>query len=150
MTPQDYKERNEIIYRMRVEEKKKLKEIGDHFGISSERIRCIIAKLNRTAAMKAAMQKRRDAAPPNSLAMMHNSLGFERRLLREMDWSGPFDESAGCSVDVIEFMEKVPAKQMMAMHNIGKKTMKLFTDEAATIVGAEAVQRWLDGKPPRG
>jgi hypothetical protein len=39
---------------------------------------------------------------------------------------------------------------MIKTPNMGRKTIEEFASEAKRIVGAEAVQRWLDGKPPRG
>jgi hypothetical protein len=35
---------------------------------------------------------------------------------------------------------------MMQTVNMGKQTVKEFTDKAEKIVGADVVQRWLDGR----
>ena len=136
MTPQDYKERNEIIYRMRVEEKKKLKEIGDHFGLSSERIRGILAKIERINAA----EERRKAADPSTIGAMKLSVRLRNGL-----WNSNYFEST----PVITVLEEFPLIEMIKTPTMGRKTIEEFASEAKKIVGAEAVQRWLDGKPPR-
>jgi DNA-directed RNA polymerase sigma subunit (sigma70/sigma32) len=56
LSAQDYKERNETIIRMHVEEKKTLREIAVQFRLHQVRIRQIIAKDER---LKAAEERRR-------------------------------------------------------------------------------------------
>ena len=136
MTPQDYKERNEIIYRMRVEEKKKLKEIGDRFDLSSERIRGILAKIERINAD----EERRKAADPSTIGAMKLSVRLRCGLL-----NSNYPEST----PVMTVLEEFPLIEMIKTPTVGRKTIEEFASEAKKIVGAEAVQRWLDGKPPR-
>ena len=136
MTPQDYKERNEIIYRMRVEEKQTLDKIAGHFGLCRERIRQVVAKTEEINAD----EERRSAADHSTIAAMHISTRLRNCLLNEN-----YPEST----PVITVLEELPLAEMIRIPNLGRKTIKEFASEAEKIVGAEAVQRWLDGKPPR-
>ena len=54
----NYKERDEEIYYKREVEKRTLKSIGDEYGLSSERIRGIIARLYRKKLIEKEMGSR--------------------------------------------------------------------------------------------
>ncbi len=136
MTPQDYKERNEIIYRMRVEEKKKLKEIANQFGVGAERIRQVMAKFERINAA----EERRKAEDPSTIGAMKLSVRLRNGLL-----NSNYSEFT----PVIIVLEELPLIEMIKIPTIGREAIEEFASEAKKIVGAEAVQRWLDGKPPR-
>lgn len=53
------------------------------------------------------------------------------------------------STRVIDVLEGTPFEQMKKIRNLGKKTIKEFTDIAEKVVGVDAIQRWLNGQPPR-
>ena len=133
MTSQYYKERDETIIRMRVEEKQTLDKIANQFGLCRERIRQIIAKAKR---LKAAEERRR-AAAPDTIGAMRLSLRL-RNCLHNENWQ--------VSDRVIDLLEGFPLTGMMKIPNLGKKTIKELTDEAEKIVGADVVQRWLEGR----
>jgi DNA-directed RNA polymerase alpha subunit len=133
MTSQDYKERDETIIRMRVEEKQTLDKIANQFGLCRERIRQIIAKAER---LKAAEERRR-AAAPDTIGAMRLSLRLNNCLLNA-NWSE--------SDRVISLLRTISMTEMMKIPNLGKKTIKELTDEAEKIVGADVVQRWLEGR----
>jgi hypothetical protein len=127
------KERDETIYRMRVEEKKTLDQIANQFGVCRERIRQVIAKRERANAE----EERRKAAAPDTIGSMRLSLRL-RNCLHNENWQ--------VSDRVIDLLEGLPVTGMMRIPNLGKKTVKEFADKAEKIVGADVVQRWLDGR----
>jgi DNA-directed RNA polymerase alpha subunit len=133
MTSQDYKERDETIIRMRVEEKQTLDKIANQFGLCRERIRQIIAKAER----RKAAEERRRAAAPDTIGAMRLSLRL-RNCLHNENWQ--------VSDRVIDLLEGFPLTGMMKIPNLGKKTIKELTDEAEKIVGADVVRRWLEGR----
>ena len=133
MTPQDYKERDATIYKLRVEEKKTLDKIANQFGLSRERIRQIIAKRERADAK----EERRKAMAPDTIGAMRLSLRL-RNCLLNANWSE--------SDRVISLLRIISMAEMMKIPNLGKKTIKELTDEAEKIVGADVVQRWLEGR----
>ena len=133
MTPQDYRERDAIIYKMRVEEKKTLDKIANQFGLCRERIRQITAKAER---LKAAEERRR-AAAPDTIGAMRLSIRLRNYFLNEN-----YPESTR----VIDVFKGTSLAEMMQTVNMGKQTVKEFTDKAEKIVGADVVQRWLDGR----
>jgi DNA-directed RNA polymerase alpha subunit len=47
---------------------------------------------------------------------------------------------------VIDLLQGTSVTEMMQIPNLGKKTVKEFADKAEKIVGADVVQRWLDGR----
>jgi hypothetical protein len=133
LSAQDYKERNETIIRMHVEEKKTLREIAVQFGLHQVRIRQIIAKDER---LKAAEERRR-AAAPDTIGAMQLSIRLRNYFLNEN-----YPESTR----VIDVFKGTSLAEMMQTVNMGKQTVKEFTDKAEKIVGADVVQRWLDGR----
>ena len=133
MTPQDYKERNAAIYKMRVEEKKTLDKIANYFGLCRESIRQIVAIQERTNAK----EEQRRAAPPDTIGAMRISNRLKNFLSNDY-----FSDSD----PVIDLLKTISMKEMMRTPNYGKKTLKELTDEAEKIVGADVVQRWLDGR----
>lgn len=50
---------------------------------------------------------------------------------------------------VIDVLEGMTFEQMRKVPNLGKKTIKEFTDMAEKVVGVDVIQRWLNGQPPR-
>ena len=128
-----YRERDATIYKLRVEEKKTLDKIANQFGLCRERIRQITAKAER---LKAAEERRR-AAAPDTIGAMRLSLRL-RNCLHNENWQ--------VSDRVIDLLEGFPLTEMMKIPNLGKKTIKELTDEAEKIVGADVVQRWLEGR----
>ena len=137
MTPEDYyRGRNAIIYEMYVEERRTLQSIADQFGIGRERVRQITAKAER---LKAAEERRR-AADQDTLGAMQLSIRLRNLLHNEN-----YPESAR----VIDVFEGTSLAEMIRIPNMGKKTIKEFTDKAEAIVGADVIQRWLDGRPLR-
>lgn len=136
MTPEEHKERNAIIYRMRVEEKKTLDQIASQFGLCRERIRQILFKIER---LKAAEERRR-AADQDTIGAMQLSIRL-RNCFR--------NENYPESTRVIDVLERMPLEQMIRIPTLGKKTIKEFTDKAEAVVGVDAIQRWLDGRPLR-
>jgi hypothetical protein len=137
MTPEDYyRERSAIICKMRVEEKKTLREISKCFGITSARVGGIIAKAERLKAE----EERRRAADQDTLGAMQLSIRLRNFLLNEN-----YPESTR----VIDVFEDITLAGMMRIPNMGKQTIKEFTDKAEAIVGADVIQRWLDGRPLR-
>jgi hypothetical protein len=50
------------------------------------------------------------------------------------------------STRVIDVFKGTSLAEMMQTVNMGKQTVKEFTDKAEKIVGADVVQRWLDGR----
>jgi hypothetical protein len=133
-------ERNLDIYKMRVEEKKTLRFVADRFGICPERVRQIIAKQGRTYAAEI----RRRAAAPDTVGAMHLSLRMKNCLLNE--YAHPWDKLE--AIPVITLLKDLPLVEMRKIPNMGKKTVKDFVDEAKTIVGADTMQRWLNGEQP--
>ena len=133
MTSQDYKERDETIIRMRVEEKQTLDKIANQFGLCRERIRQIIAKAER---LKAAEERRR-AAAPDTIGAMRLSLRLNNCLLNA-NWSE--------SDRVISLLRIISMAEMMKIPNLGKKTIKELANKAEKVVGADVVQLWLEGK----
>ena len=133
MTSQDYKERDETIIRMRVEEKQTLDKIANQFGLCRERIRQIIAKAER---LKAAEERRR-AAAPDTIGAMRLSLRL-RNCLLNANWSE--------SDRVISLLRIISMAEMMKIPNLGKKTIKELANKAEKVVGADVVQLWLEGK----
>ena len=136
MTPQDYRERDATIYKLRVEEKKTLDKIANQFGLCRERIRQIIAKAERLKAE----EERRRAADQDTLGAMQLSIRLRNCLHNEN-----YPESAR----VIDVFEGTSLAEMIRIPNMGKKTIKEFTDKAEAIVGADVIQRWLNGRPLR-
>jgi hypothetical protein len=137
---QDMFERNLTIYKMRVEEKKTLRVVADRFGICTERVRQIIAKQGRIFAAEI----RRRAAAPDTVGAMHLSLRMKNCLLNE--YAHPWDKLE--AIPVITLLKDLPLVEMRKIPNMGKKTVKDFVDEAKTIVGADTMQRWLNGEQP--
>jgi DNA-directed RNA polymerase alpha subunit len=133
MTPQDYKERDATIYKLRVEEKKTLDKIANQFGVCRERIRQIIAKRERANAK----EERRKAMAPDTIGAMRLSLRLNNCLLNA-NWSE--------SDRVISLLRTISMTEMMKIPNLGKKTIKELANKAEKIVGTDAVQRWLNGK----
>ena len=134
MTPEDYyRERSAIICKMRVEEKKTLREISKCFGITSARVGGIIAKAERLKAE----EERRRAADQDTLGAMQFSIRLRNYFLNEN-----YPESTR----VIDVFKGTSLAEMMQTVNMGKQTVKEFTDKAEKIVGADVVQRWLDGR----
>ena len=137
---QDMFERNLAIYKMRVEEKKTLRVVADRFGICTERVRQIIAKHGR----RYAAEIRRRAAAPDTVGAMHLSLRMQNCLLNE--YAHPWEKLE--AVPLITLLTDLPLVEMRKIPNMGKKTVKDFVDEAKTIVGADTMQRWLNGEQP--
>ena len=137
---QDMFERNLAIYKMRVEEKKTLRVVADRFGICTERVRQIIAKQGRIFAAEI----RRRAAAPDTVGAMHLSLRMQNCLLNE--YAHPWEKLE--AVPLITLLTDLPLVEMRKITNMGKKTVKDFVDEAKTIVGADTMQRWLNGEQP--
>ena len=134
MTPEDYyRERSAIICKMRVEEKKTLREISKCFGITSARVGGIIAKAERLKAE----EERRRAADQDTLGAMQLSIRLRNYFLNEN-----YPESTR----VIDVFKGTSLAEMMQTVNMGKQTVKEFTDKAEKIVGADVVQRWLEGR----
>jgi hypothetical protein len=52
------------------------------------------------------------------------------------------------TVPVMTLLKDLPLVEMRKIPNMGKKTVKDFVDEAKTIVGADTMQRWLEGEQP--
>jgi DNA-directed RNA polymerase alpha subunit len=137
MTPENYyRERSAIICKMRVEEKKTLQAIADLFDIGRERVRQIIAKAERLKAE----EERRRAADQDTLGAMQLSIRLRNCL---------HNENYPESTRVIDVFEDITLAGMMRIPNMGKQTIKEFTDKAEAIVGADVIQRWLDGRPLR-
>jgi hypothetical protein len=139
-TAQDMFERNLTIYKMRAEEKKTLRVIADRFGISTERIRQIMAKHGR----RYAAETRRRAAAPDTVGAMHLSLRMKNCLLNGYVY--PWEKLE--TVPVMTLLRGLPLVEMKKIPTMGKKTIKDFVDEAKTIVGADTMQRWLNGEQP--
>ena len=139
-TAQDMFERNLTIYKMRAEEKKTLRVIADRFGICTERVRQIMAKHGRIYAAEI----RRRAAAPDTVGAMHLSLRMQNCLLNE--YAHPWEKLE--AVPLITLLTDLPLFEMRKIPNMGKKTVKDFVDEAKTIVGADTMQRWLNGEQP--
>ena len=139
-TAQDMFERNLTIYKMRAEEKKTLRVIADRFGICTERVRQIMAKQGRIYAA----ETRRRAAAPDTVGAMHLSLHMKNCLLNGYVY--PWEKLE--TVPVMTLLKDLPLVEMRKIPNMGKKTVKDFVDEAKTIVGADTMQRWLEGEQP--
>ena len=137
---QDMFERNLTIYKMRAEEKKTLRAIADRFGICPERVRQIMAKHGRSCAE----ETRRRAAAPDTVGAMRLSLRMKNCLLN--DYVYPWEKLE--VVPVITLLNDLPLAKMKKIPNLGKKTVKDFAKEAESIVGADAMRRWLDGGQP--
>jgi predicted transcriptional regulator len=133
MTPQDYRERDATIYKLRVEEKKTLDKIANQFGVCRERIRQIIAKRERADAK----EERRKAMAPDTIGAMRLSLRL-RNCLLNANWSE--------SDRVISLLRIISMAEMMKIPNLGKKTIKELANKAEKVVGADVVQLWLNGK----
>jgi DNA-directed RNA polymerase alpha subunit len=128
-----YRERDATIYKLRVEEKKTLDKIANQFGLSRERIRQIIAKRERADAK----EERRKAMAPDTIGAMRLSLRLNNCLLNA-NWSE--------SDRVISLLRTISMTEMMKIPNLGKKTIKELANKAEKIVGADVVQRWLEGR----
>ncbi len=131
MSYKDYiSERNQMIYDMRVVEKRTFTSIAKELGVGMERIRQIVAKVERCKLHK----DRRDAAPRGSLGSMRLTTRLEGRLWHEL---GEYE-----SVDLLDFLSRVSCREMRRWPELGKKSMNDFADEAIKIVGKDAVMRW--------
>jgi hypothetical protein len=124
-------DRNQMIYDMRVVKGQTLGVIGKELGVSRERIRQIVAKVERCKRHK----ERRDDAPPGSLGSMRLTTRLEGRLWHEL---GEYE-----SIDLLEFFSRVSCREMFLWPELGKKSMNEFAEEAIRIVGKDAVMRWL-------
>jgi DNA-directed RNA polymerase alpha subunit len=133
MTHPYYDKRNATIYKMRVEEKKTLEEVGNQFDLCKESIRYIVAKQERANAE----EEERRAAPPDTIGAMRISTRLKNFIANE-DFYG-FDT-------VIYFLQTVSMREMMRVPNFGKKTLKELIDEAEKIVGEDVMRRWIGGK----
>ena len=131
MSYKDYiSERNQMIYDMRVVEKRTFTSIAKELGVGMERIRQIVAKVERCKLHK----DRRDAAPRGSLGSMRLTTRLEGRLWHEL---GEYE-----SVDLLDFLSRVSCREMRRWPELGNKSMNDFADEAVKIVGKDAVMRW--------
>lgn len=131
MSYKDYiSERNQMIYDMRVVEKRTFTSIAKELGVGMERIRQIVAKVERCKLHK----DRRDAAPHGSLGSMRLTTRLEGRLWHEL---GEYE-----SVDLLDFLSRVSCREMRRWPELGNKSMNDFAEEAIKIVGKDAVMRW--------
>lgn len=131
MSYKDYiSERNQMIYDMRVVEKRTFTSIAKELGVGMERIRQIVAKVERCKLHK----DRRDAAPRGSLGSMRLTTRLEGRLWHEL---GEYE-----SVDLLDFLSRVSCREMRRWPELGNKSMNDFAEEAIKIVGKDAVMRW--------
>ena len=131
MNYKDYvSERSQMIYDMRVVERRTLDDVAKHFLLTRQRIRQIIVEVERSKERK----DRHDAAPRGSLGSMRLSLRIENGLLNANEMG---------SVDLLDFFSRVSHREMRMWPSIGKKSIKEFADEAIKIVGEDAVMRWL-------
>lgn len=124
-------ERNQMVYDMRVVEKRTFASIAEELGVCIERIRQIVAKVERCKLHK----ERRDAAPRGSLGSMRLTVRLENALLNENETR---------TVDLLDFLSRIPCREMRRWPNVGKRSINEFAEEAIKIVGKDAVMRWLN------
>lgn len=137
----DYDDRNMAIYRMRAEEGKRFREIGEQFNISAGRANYIFSKIKDIKDT----EERKRAADPKTMGAIDISTRLLNVLVYEFE---PFRGVKIDSVPVIDFLEGISKSELMKLPNIGKKTINEFALEAKKIVGEKAVDRWLVGRPP--
>ena len=131
MSYKDYiSERNQMIYDMRVVDGRTFSSIAKELGVGIERIRQIVAKVERCKLHK----DRRDAAPRGSLGSMRLTTRLEGRFWHEL---GDYE-----SVDLLDFLSRVSCREMRRWPELGNKSMNDFAEEAIKIVGKDAVMRW--------
>ena len=109
----NYKERNEEIYHKREVEGRTLKSIGDEYGLSSERIRGITAKICRMKFMEKEMGSR----------------WLNPKVMGDIQWSSV--RIANCLINegaiemsIEEFIKIFNFHRLMRVPNFGKKAMQ--------------------------
>ena len=109
----NYKERNEEIYHKREVEGRTLKSIGDEYGLSSERIRGITAKICRMKFMEKEMGSR----------------WLNPKVMGDIQWSSV--RIANCLINegaiemsIEEFIEIFSFHRLMRVPNFGRKAMQ--------------------------
>lgn len=138
----NYDDRNMAIYRMRAEEGKRFREIGEQFNISAGRANYIFSKIKDIKDT----EERKLAADPKTMG----AIDISTRLLNVLyyEYDSLFKGAKIDSVPVIDFLERISKSELMKLPNVGKKTIKEFALEAKKVVGKRAVDRWLMGRPP--
>lgn len=109
----NYKERDEEIYYKREVEKRTLKSIGDEYGLSSERIRGITARLYRKKLIEKEMGSR----------------WLNPKVMGDIQWSSVrivnclINEGA-IEMSIEEFIEIFSFHRLMRVPNFGRKAMQ--------------------------
>lgn len=109
----NYKERDEEIYYKREVEKRTLKSIGDEYGLSSERIRGIIARLYRKKLIEKEMGSR----------------WLNPKVMGDIQWSSVrivncLVNEGAIEMSIEEFIEIFNFHRLMRVPNFGRKAMQ--------------------------
>ena len=109
----NYKERDEEIYYKREVEKRTLKSIGDEYGLSSERIRGIIARLYRKKLIEKEMGSR----------------WLNPKVMGDIQWSSVrivncLVNEGAIEMSIEEFIEIFNFNRLMRVPNFGRKAMQ--------------------------
>jgi len=109
----NYKERDEEIYYKREVEKRTLKSIGDEYGLSSERIRGITARLYRKKLIEKEMGSR----------------WLNPKVMGDIQWSSVrivncLVNEGAIEMSIEEFIEIFNFHRLMRVPNFGRKAMQ--------------------------
>ncbi len=109
----NYKERDEEIYYKREVEKRTLKSIGDEYGLSSERIRGITARLYRKKLIEKEMGSR----------------WLNPKVMGDIQWSSVrivncLTNEGAIEMSIEEFIEIFNFHRLMRVPNFGRKAMQ--------------------------
>ncbi len=109
----NYKERDEEIYYKREVEKRTLKSIGDEYGLSSERIRGITARLYRKKLIEKEMGPR----------------WLNPKVMGDIQWSSVrivncLTNEGAIEMSIEEFIEIFNFHRLMRVPNFGRKAMQ--------------------------
>ena len=109
----NYKERDEEIYYKREVEKRTLKSIGDEYGLSSERIRGITARLYRKKLIEKEMGSR----------------WLNPKVMGDIQWSSVrivncLVNEGAIEMSIEEFIKTFNFHRLMRVPNFGRKAMQ--------------------------
>ena len=105
--------RNEEVYHKRVVEKRTLQSVADEYGITRERVRQIVAKIDRKALWEAARASR--SSPPRTM----KDIWWSRRVYNCL-----YNEDL-LRVSLSDFVEHLSHNRLMGrIPNMGKKSVE--------------------------
>jgi hypothetical protein len=126
------------VYRMRKEDGATLREVGEAFGVTQERVRQMVARCERAIANVRA----REAASAGSLG----SLRLQRKMQRKLELQLLWKLEDWRDMQALDFMRACKFNDLRLLRSIGEKTLGPFCEELSKVVGDEAVARWRRGE----